>query len=364
MKRRSFLAGGAGIGAIAATGLAAPAIAQNTTEFKMVTSWPKNFPGQGTGAETFARRVAELTDGRLTIKVFAAGELVPAFGTFDAVESGAAEIQHTATYYWQGKSKALNFFAAVPYGMTTPELEAWVRFGGGQELWDEVYAGFGMKGFLAGSTGIQMGGWYNKEINTPEDLKGLKMRIPGLGGEVMRRLGVTVVNLPGGEIYPALQSGAIDATEWVGPWNDLAFGFYKVAKHYYWPGIHEPGTFLEVTVNKAKFDALPKDVQMIFQACCAEENVRFTAEFNAKNGNALAELVDKRGVQLRKFPEEVLIAYGNASGEVISEMLADSDPLTRKVTESYVKFRAEQMEWNKIAEQAYLNARILPFKYG
>lgn len=366
MERRKFLATAAVGGAVAAgtAGLAAPAIAQGKTEWRMVTTWPKNYPGQGTAAERLAKTIGEATDGRLTIKVFAAGELVPAFESFDAVTRGAADLMHSSPYYWQNKHKAMNFFSTVPYGMTTAELNAWMEFGGGQELWDELYASFNLKGFHCGSTGVQMGGWFNKEINSVADLDGLKMRIPGLGGDALRKLGVTTISLPAGEIFGALQSGAIDATEWVGPFNDLSLGFFKVAKHYYWPGMHEPGTAAEITVDKKKFDALPKDIQIIFQAVARQENVLFTAEFNARNGAALDTLVRQHGVQLRRLPNEVLTAYGKASGEVIAELRDSGDEITKKIVESFLKVRREQMGWSRIGEQEFMNARLLDYKYG
>ncbi|MGE0652937.1 MAG: TRAP transporter substrate-binding protein, partial [Alphaproteobacteria bacterium] len=299
MNRRDFLAGTAtGLVVGAAGSYAAlrssatqtatgPAVVKSRTEWRMVTTWPEKFPGLGTGAERLAQRITEMSDGRLTIKVFAAGTMVPALGIFDAVSQGSAEMGHGASYYWQGKSKAFNFFAAVPFGLTANELSAWIHFGGGQELYDEGYARFGLKPFLAGNTGVQMGGWFRKEIKTIEDFKGLKMRMPGLGGEVLRRIGATAENLAGGDIFPALSSGRIDATEWVGPWNDLAFGFYKIAKNYYWPGFHEPGTGIECFVNKAKYDALSKDLQAILTGACRAEAGAMLGEFNRRNGEAL-----------------------------------------------------------------------------
>jgi TRAP-type mannitol/chloroaromatic compound transport system substrate-binding protein len=365
MKRRSFIRVAAAGGAVAAAGgIAAPAIAQGKVEWRMVTTWPKNFPGQGTGAERFAKSVSEATDGRLTIKVFAAGEIVPAFESFDAVTRGAADAMHATPYYWQNKSKALNFFSTVPYGLTTSELLAWMRFGGGQELWDELYGQFGLKAWHVGSTGVQMGGWFNKEIKSVADLDGLKMRIPGLGGDALRKLGVTTISLPAGEIFAALQSGAVDSTEWVGPYNDLSLGFYKVAKFYYWPGIHEPGTMAEFAVSREKYEALPKDVQRILVACCAQEGEWLTAEFNARNGSALETMVRQHGVQLRRFPNDVLTVFGTAAGEVIAELRDTGDEITRKVVESFLKSRREQVQWNRIAEQAFMNARLLDFKYG
>jgi TRAP-type mannitol/chloroaromatic compound transport system substrate-binding protein len=360
--KRASLAGGAAVAAAAT--LPKPAIAQTKTEWRMVTTWPKNFPGLGTGANRFAESVTAATDGRLTIKVFAAGEIVPPFESFDAVTRGAADLMHAAPYYWPNKSKGLQFFSAVPFGLTATETTAWMDYGGGQELWDKILDQFGLKGFHGGSTGVQMGGWFNKEITNVGAVKGLKMRIPGLGGEALKKLGMTVVNLPGGEIFAALQSGAIDATEWVGPYNDLAFGFYKAAKYYYWPGMHEPGTTLEITVDKKKLTALPKDVQRIFAECCKAESDKLLAEFNARNGQALETLIRQHNVVLKRFPNDFLQAYGNASGQVIQEMLDGGDALTKQVAASYVKARRELMGWNRIAEQGFMNARLLDYKYA
>jgi TRAP-type mannitol/chloroaromatic compound transport system substrate-binding protein len=362
MKRRQFIQG-AGVAAVAAAAFPTPSIAQGVRELRMVTSWPKGFPGQGTAAIRLAERIGQATDGRLTVKIFAAGELVPAFEVFDAVAQGTADIYHSAEYYFQGKSKAFNFFSTVPFGMTAAEHTAWIRYGGGQQVWDELSGGFGVKPFLAGNTGVQMGGWFRKEINTLDDLKGLKFRMPGLGGEALQKLGVTVVNLPGGEIFAALQSGAIDGTEWVGPWNDLALGFFKVAKHYYWPGIHEPGTALAVGVNAKVWQDLPKAQQQILQALFEAENELLLAEFNARNGDALDTLVNKHNVQLKRFSDDVLKGLGNASGEVVAAVGA-TDAQTRKVYESFIKFRKNVMEWTKLSEQAFTGARALDIRYG
>jgi TRAP-type mannitol/chloroaromatic compound transport system substrate-binding protein len=365
MKRRAFIGSAAAGGAAAATStFPAPAIAQGNVEWRMVTTWPKNYPGQGTGAERFAKSVADATDGRLAITVYGAGELVPAFESFDAVQSGAAEAMHATPYYWQGKSMAMNFFSTVPYGMTTQELSAWMKFGGGQELWDELYDGFGLKGFHGGSTGVQMGGWFNKEINSLADLQGLKMRIPGLGGEMMRKLGATVVNVPAGEIFPSIQGGSIDATEWVGPFNDLTLGLYKVAKHYYWPGVHEPGTEVEITVSKEAFAELPPDVQKIFALATGAEHEMLTAEFNARNGDALGTLINEHNVQLRRFPDDVLEGFGKASGEVIAQMRDGGDEITRKIASSFLEHRQNLMDWSSYGEFAFMQARALPFDYA
>jgi TRAP-type mannitol/chloroaromatic compound transport system substrate-binding protein len=364
IRRRRFTRAAIGGTAALATvsAIAAPAISQQRQEWRMVTSWPKQFPGGGTAAERFAQTIAEATGGRLAIKVFAADELVPAFEAFDAVRRGAAECMHATPYYWQDKARALSVFTTVPFGMSNYESAAWLRYGGGQELWDEIYGGFGLKGFLAGSTGVQMAGWFNKEIKSAADMKGLRMRIPGLGGEALRKLGATIVNLPVGEILGALQSGTIDAIEWVGPWQDLAAGYYKVAKYYYWPGMHEPASLYEISVNKAKWDALPSDVQRIFALACGDEYVQLTAEGDASNARALATLVGQHKVQLRRLPDDFLQAYGKAWNEVLAELRDSGDALEKRILESYYKFQREQMAWTRIGMQEYLNGRQIGYK--
>ncbi|MCK5640068.1 MAG: TRAP transporter substrate-binding protein DctP [Gammaproteobacteria bacterium] len=329
-----------------------------TVHWKMVTTWPKNFPGMGTGANKLAELITEMSGGRIQVKVYGAKELVPPFEIFDAVSRGTAEMGHGASYYWKGKSEAAQFFAAVPFGLTAQEMNAWLYQGGGMALWQEVYAPFGLVPTAAGNTGVQMGGWFNKEINSLADLKGLKMRIPGLGGEVLSRLGGTPVSLPGGEIFTSLQSGAIDATEWVGPYNDLAFGLHKAAKFYYYPGWHEPGTTLESFVNKQAFEALPEDLQAIVLNASRVANQDMLADFTARNNQALETLVKVHSVQLRKFPDEVLKQLRSISDEVVAEVAA-KDPLSQKVYQSFKKFRDQVVEWHGVSEQAYLNARTL-----
>ncbi|MGB0466024.1 MAG: TRAP transporter substrate-binding protein [Pontibacterium sp.] len=358
MKRRQFIQG-AGAATLAA-GAVASGVAQAAPEFKwkMVTTWPKNFPGLGTGANNLAKLIGEMTGGRVQVKVYGAKELVGALEIFDAVSRGTAEMGHGAAYYWKGKSLAAQFFAAVPFGLTAQEMNSWLYHGGGMELWEEVYAKFGLVPGAAGNTGVQMGGWFNKEIQTVDDLKGLKMRMPGLGGEVLKRAGGTPVLLPGGEIFPALQSGAIDATEWVGPYNDLAFGLHKAAKYYYYPGWHEPGTTLECFVNKDALEALPKDLQVLVRNAIRVANQDMLADFTAKNNRALEQLVTEHGVQLRKFPDEVLKTLRGLSDEVVAEEAA-KDPMAQKVFESFVKFRDQASKWHAVSEQAYMNARSL-----
>jgi len=380
MKRRDLLKGAAvaaaSVGALAlgacgqkeekkeqAAAPAAPAVSKGKRELKMVTTWPKNFPGLGTGAQRLADTITAMTDGQLTVKLYAAGELVPAMESFAAVSGGNADMYHGAEYYWQGKHKAFNFFTAVPFGLTANEMDAWLNFGGGQELWDELAAGFNLKSFAAGNTGVQMGGWFNKEINTLEDYKGLKIRMPGLGGEVLRRIGASAVTLPGGEIFPSLQSGAIDATEWVGPWNDLAFGFYKVTKFYYYPGFHEPGSTLSCGMNKGVWDSLSVDHQAIVSAACQAENNRMFSEYNAKNSDSLDTLINEHGVQLRRQSDDILRAIGVASDEVLAEVGA-TDDISKRIYDNFMGFRKKAMGWTSLSETAYTAARALDKKLG
>ncbi len=358
MKRRDLIKAAGLAAAAGAAAATAPAHAAKKIRWKMVTTWPKNFPGLGTGANHLAELINEMSAGRIDVKVYGAKELVGALEIFDAVSQGTAEMGHGASYYWKGKSRAAQFFAAVPFGLTAQEMNGWLYHGGGMELWEETYAPFGLVPGAAGNTGVQMGGWFNKEINSVADLEGLKMRMPGLGGEVLRRAGGTPVLLPGGEIFPALQSGAIDATEWVGPYNDMAFGLHKAAKYYYYPGWHEPGTTLECFVNKEALEALPKDLQMIVRSAIKIANQDMLADFTAKNNKALEQLVTQHGVELRKFPDEVLQKLRMLSDAVVREE-ADKDPMTKKVYESFVQFRDQATKWHAVSEQAYLNGRNL-----
>ena len=356
MKRRSFLAG-AGLTGLAAATLPAPAIAQGRPrQLKMVTTWPKNYPGLGVSAERLATRIREMTDGQIDIKVFAANELVPPLECFDAVSSGAADIYHGAEYYWQGKSKAFNFFTAVPFGMTAAEINAWIYHGGGQELWDELSARFKIKAFMTANTGVQLPGWYRNEIKSLDDLKGLSIRMPGLGGEVMRRLGAASVTLAGPDIFPALQNRTIDAAEWVGPWNDMAFGFYRLAKYYYWPGFHEPGSSLAAGFNLDVWNSLTPSQQAVVRAACAAENDFTLAEYNAHNGAALKTLVEKHGVLIRRFPDDVVAALKTTSKEVLEDA-AKEDAFTAKVYKSFRDFLDTTSEWTRIGDEGFVEAR-------
>ena len=325
-------------------------------EWKMVTTWPRDFPGLGTGAAHLAELIGKLSNGRLTVKVYGGNELVPPFEVFDAVQRGTAEMGHGASYYWKGKIPASLFFAGVPFGLTGNELNGWYYHGGGIELYREAYAPFGVIPFPVGNSGTQMGGWFNKEINGTADLNGLKMRIPGVGGEVLKRVGGTPVNIPGGELFTALQSGTIDATEWVGPMNDLAFGLFRAAKYYYYPGWHEPGTGLEGIVNAEAWAALPPDLQQIVETACKAAAMDMYADFEARNGEALNVLVNEHSVELRAFPDEVLAELRKVSFEVLEE-LAAADEMSGKVWVSFKTFLDKVRGWTEIGSQYFLNRR-------
>jgi len=363
MKRRDVVLGlGAGsvltaCGSGQQQGPAVKTSKNQSFEWKMVTTWPKNFPGLGTGAEYLAEAIGKLSAGRLKVRVYGAGERVPALEVFDAVSRGAAEMGHGAAYYWKGKSPAAPFFTSVPFGLTAQEMNGWLYYGGGLELWRELYADFNLVPFEAGNTGTQMGGWFREPIETVDDLKGVKMRIPGLGGEVMKKIGVTTVNIPGGELFTSLQTGAIDATEWVGPYNDLAFGLHKAAKHYYYPGWQEPGPTLEAIVNKDAWNELPKELQDVVSYACQATGSDMLAEYAARNQKALNTLVNEHGVKLHRFSDDILARLRKAS-EIVIEELIEGDDFARKVHDAYVGYRKRVAESTRLMEQAYLNARL------
>ncbi len=342
-----------------ATSGSTAAPSQQAYRWKLVTSWPKHYPGLGTGPEYFAQQVEAMSGGRLTIHVYGANELVPALEVFDAVSNGTAEMGHSGAYFWKGKVPAAVFFTSVPFGLTAQEMNGWLYHGGGLALWEEAYAPFNLIPMAGGNAGVQMAGWFNREIHSPADLKGLKMRIPGLGGEVWSRVGGEAVTIAGGELFTALQTGVIDATEWVGPWNDLAFGLHKVAKYYYYPGWHEPGSTLELVVNKTAFEALPADLQAIVRNAARAMNQNMLDEYTARNNAALQELVQQHGVQLRRLPDDVLAKLREASAQVMAEQAA-GDPLVKKVHASYSSYARNVQAWHRVSEQAYINAREAP----
>ena len=327
-----------------------------TYRWKMVMTWPKNYPGIGTGPEEFARQVERMSDGRLKIHVYGAGELVPPLEVFDVVSQGTAELGHAASYYWKGKIPSAPFFSTVPFGMTATEMNAWLHYGGGLELWREAYAPFNIVPFAGGNTGVQMAGWFNREINSLADFKGLKMRIPGIGGEVMHRAGGQSINIPGNDLYTSMQTGVIDATEWVSPYNDLAFGFHQVAKYYYYPGWQEPGPALELMVNKKAYDSLPADLQAIIEVAARAMNQSIHDEYTARNAASLKDLVEKHGVQVKPLPRPVLDALRDISRQVLDEIAA-GDAMAGRVYESQKAFLSEVRKYQAISEEAYTEAR-------
>lgn len=329
---------------------------QKTFKWKLVTTWPKNFPVLGTAPEQFAKIVEKMSQGRLRIKVYGAGEIVPALEVFDAVSRGTVQMGHGAAYYWKGKIPEAQWFATVPFGMNAREVNAWLTYGGGLELWTELYRPFGVRPLPGGNTGTQMGGWFNKAIDSLADVKGLKMRIPGLGGEVFRRAGGTPVLLPGGEIFTSLQSGAIDATEWVGPYNDLAFGLHKAAKYYYYPGWHEPGLVLELLINDEAMKTLPADLQEIVITAAGRINQDMLSEYSMRNSEALNVLVDEHKVEVRPLPNDVLREYKRLAGEVLSAE-RDRSAMGKKIYESYMAFQAASRKYYKVTEDAYQSVR-------
>ena len=358
MQRREILKKGlVGLGGVAAAStIAAPAIAKERVEIAMVATWGRDFPGLGTGAQRFAKRLSDMSDGRIQVTYYAAGERVKAFDSFDEVASGNAQMYHGAEYYWKGKHPGWAYFTSVPFGLTYTEMNAWIRFGGGQELWDELGADYGLKGLMCGNTGVQMGGWFRKEMNSVDDFKGLKMRMPGLGGDVLAKLGGSPVSLPGGQIYENLISGSIDATEWVGPWNDELMKFYEAAKYYYYPGMHEPGAMLACGMNKTWWDGLSKADQMMIEAASSMENDVMMSEYNYKNGAALKRLINDQGVKLRQFNDDIYDGFAEASEEVFAEVQEHSD-LANRIHQSFVTARADIGAWAEISDQAYLTQR-------
>ena len=357
MKRRKFLKSLGG--SFVATSLFASnslRSAQKTEyNWKMVTSWPKNFPGLGVGAENLAKIINKLSNNRIQIRVFGANELVPPLEVFDYVSNGGAELGHSGAYYWKGKSEACQFFSSVPFGMNAQEMNAWLYYGGGLELWSKLYSKFNLVPRPAGNTGVQMGGWFNKLIEKTSDLKGLKMRIPGLGGEVLSRAGGVPITLAGAEIFTALQTGTIDATEWVGPYNDRAFGLHKAAKYYYYPGWHEPGPTIECMINKDAYNSLPDDLKFIVDMGCKAANIDMLADYTSKNNKALKFLSSKK-IIIKEFPAEILDSLREISIEVLKE-IGSTDKITKEVYLSYIKFQEEVTPWTKLSEKSYINSR-------
>lgn len=335
--------------------------APKVIEWKLVTTWPKGLPGLGAAPENFARRVNEASGGRLRIKVFGAGEIVPAFEVFDAVSRGVAEAGHGASYYWKGKIPAAVFFTAVPFGMTAQEANGWLHYGGGLALWRELYAPFGVIPYAGGSTGVQMAGWFNTRLNSREDLAGLKMRIPGLAGEVFDAAGGSAVRLAGGEVYTSMQTGVIDAVEWVGPFNDRTLGLMEVGDYYYYPGWHEPGAMLETIVNAEALAALPEDLQAIVRIAARATNTDMLDDFTANNSESLQILLRDFDTEVLPLPDDVMDALYEQS-QVAIQALVDADPMAKKIAASYFAFAEKVRAYHEISERAYLNGRdrLLP----
>lgn len=331
---------------------------QQTYNWKMITSWPKNLPALGTAPEQFARSVEKMSNGRLQIRVYGANELVGGLEVFDAVSAGTAEIGHSGAYYWQGKINATPFFSTIPFGLTGTEMDAWLAYGGGNELWRELYAPFNLIPVRGGNSGTQMFGWFNREINSLADLQGLKMRIPGLGGEVFARAGGVPVTMQVSDVFTALETGALDATEWVSPYNDLSAGYHTVARYYYYPGWHEPGSTLETLFNKEKFEALPDDLQEILLTAAEVMNQKVYDELTARNNEALQALVNEHGVEVRRLPDDVLREFKRLSDEVIEEMAA-VDANSQRVYQSWKSFLDGVSAYHRIAEDAFIEARNL-----
>jgi TRAP-type mannitol/chloroaromatic compound transport system substrate-binding protein len=359
MRRRNVLAGAGLLAAGASLSFPAPAVAQGIRQLKMVTDWPEALPGLQTSAVRFAETVAAATGGRIKVEVFPSGALVRPFETFDAVSAGVADLYHSFEGYFEQKSPAFHFFAALPFGFTANELFAWVQYGGGQELWDTLGGQFNVKSLLCTNTGCQMGGWFTREIVSPDGFKGLRYRMGSPpGAEVLRRLGAIVVTLPISEIVLALKSGAIDATEWIGPWTDTAMGLHKAAGYYCYPGFHEPSSGLAVGINKDVWESFADGDRRLIEAVAASEYTRSLAEFQANNALSLRQLRDEGGVKIVKFDDSVLKALHTISREVVAE-IGGADELSKKIYRSYEQFRVSIMDWSDISERAFLNSRSL-----
>ncbi|MGB7317047.1 MAG: TRAP transporter substrate-binding protein [Planktotalea sp.] len=361
MDRRKFLAA-AGVGTVAST-LAAPAIAQDKRQWKMVTAWPKNLPGPGVAAQTLADRITTLSGGRIEVRLFPAGELVPGRGVFDAVSEGTAELYHAVPAYWGSKSKGILLFGSQPFGLRADEQFGWLYHGGGQALYDEMYGRFGIKPFLCGNSGPQWGGWFRNDINSAEDLKGLKFRTTGLASEMAAKLGMAAEAMSGPAMFQALQTGALDAGEFIGPWTDSALGYHQVAKNYYWPGVGEPSSAEECGVNNGAYNELPDDLKQVVSLACESLYNPVWTEYTTKHAAALKKLVADEGVQVKMFPEDVITAMGKAAGEVIDELRQDDDELVKRITESFISYRDSVGAYMVYADNGQMNARAAVMGY-
>lgn len=361
MERRNFIKAGAF--GVAATALASPAIAQDKRQWKMVTAWPKNLPGPGVAAQNLADRITTLSGGRIEVKLFASGELVPGPGVFDAVSEGTAELYHAVPAYWGSKSKGILLFGSQPFGLRADEQFGWMAHGGGQALYDEMYGRFGIKPFLCGNSGPQWGGWFRNEINSAEDLKGIKFRTTGLASEMMTKLGVAAEAMSGPAMFQALQTGALDAGEFIGPWTDSALGYYQVAKNYYWPGVGEPSSAEECGVNGDAFAELPDDLKQVVSFACESLYNPVWTEYTTKHALALKAMVEEQGVMVKMFPQDVIAAMGKAAGEVIDDLRQNDDELVKRITESFVSYRDSVGGYMTYADNGQMNARSALFGY-
>jgi TRAP-type mannitol/chloroaromatic compound transport system substrate-binding protein len=362
MQRRAFLTAAA-TAPVAAAGLAAPAIAQDVRRWRLVSAWPRNLPGPGVAAQTLADRITALSGGRIEVELFAAGEIVPGPGVFDAVAEGTAEIYHAVPAYWGSKSKGILLFGSQPFGLRAEEQLGWLVHGGGQALYDEMYGRFGLKPFLCGNSGPQWAGWFRTEINTVDDLRGLRFRTTGLASEMCAKIGMAVQAMPGPAMFQALQSGALDAGEFIGPWSDSALGFQQVAKNYYWPGVGEPSSAEECAVNKAAYDELPDDLKQAVSLACESLYNPVWMEYTTKHAAALKQLVEEQGVMVRQLPDSVVEAMAGAGAEVIGELREDGDDLVKQIAESFVAYRDSVGGYMTYADGGQMNARAKALGY-
>ncbi len=356
MQRRDFLKAGAVVGV---AGLAAPAIAQDVRRWRMVSAWPRNLPGPGVAAQMLADRITALSGGRIEVELFAAGEIVPGPGVFDAVAEGTAEIYHAVPAYWGSKSKGILLFGSQPFGLRAEEQYGWMAHGGAQALYDEMYGRFGLKPFLCGNSGPQWAGWFRNEIASVDDLRGLRFRTTGLASEMMAKLGVAVQAMPGPAMFQALQTGALDAGEFIGPWSDSALGFQQVAKNYYWPGVGEPSSAEECAVNLDVWEDLPDDLKAAVAAAADGLYNPVTTEYNTKHALALRQLVANEGVMVRELPRDVIVAMGEANAAVIDELRQDGDELVRRIVESFIDYRDLMAEYMVYADGGQIDGRSL-----
>jgi TRAP-type mannitol/chloroaromatic compound transport system substrate-binding protein len=365
MKRRQFFkaAGALGAGGVAATALSAPAISQGKIQWRMQATWRENSPLLWTGAKMVSEMVEKASGGKLSIKLYGAGEIAPPLQLMDAVADGGLEMGHGYPAYWAGKLPAVQFFTPLPFGLTTQEQNAWFRFGGGQEIADKIYGEMGVKFLPSGNTSVQSAGWFNKEINSIDDYKGMKIRSGGLGAKVLREIGATPVQMPLGEVPQGLQTNAIDGADFVGPFNDMAFGLHKVAKFCYWPGWMEPCGVLDCFINKQAWDDLPDDLKTIVQLANETANSVVLSEFVAKNAQAYQTLQTEHGVEMKFLDEATLKTLGEVAGKVIAEA-GEADELSKEVYTSQMTFRKQVMPYTNTSELAFMKARGLDFPYG